>query len=177
MHLAEPSACVGKVDLFQLDPIDIRSKIFHNYGKPIQNRFGLQSVLLTFGLVFAAFFLNGCQTTEIENVVGDPSLRQLAKLPVVEETDAGGELKIKRFMADPQGRFAIAISPLDGSDRPQAFEIAEQAFGRICGQSPVRNDGAGEPGVGRLGSRAPYYSSEMRSYYIYMQCAGSAAGG
>ena len=131
-------------------------------------RFG-SVVLLT---VFSSL-LSACQTTDIETAAGaEPTLQQLAELKLIDETPAEGDLKVKRFAADPQGRFAISIGEMDGVDRDQAFRVAEQAYSRFCNQSPRDSNGAGQPGVGKLGTRAPFYSSSQRAYFIYMQCAG-----
>lgn len=127
---------------------------------------------LIFKGVIAAFLLTACQTTDTLPTDTEPTLQQLYSLKVVEEFPADGGLTAKRHASGPEGRFALSVSELDGTERERAFSVAEQAYGRICGGSSPDNSG-----VGKLGSRAPYYSSELRTYYIYMQCANGSVGG
>lgn len=124
----------------------------------------------------AVALVAGCTTTDVAPTSGDPTLLQLAELKAVESTPVADGKQAVRHTADSQGRFALLISPIDGSERQQAFGIAEQAYSRICGQSATDSTGPGEPGVGKRGTRAPYYSVEKRTYYVYMQCAGSVGG-
>ncbi len=129
------------------------------------------------GLVFVAILLAGCTTTDVIKVDNDPPIRQLADEKQVEETPLEGELVLKRFASDPQGRFTVSISPLDGSERNRAFTIAEQNYARMCGHQPFGTSGGAEPGVGKIGSRAPYYDLEQRAHFIYMQCSVTQPAG
>lgn len=124
--------------------------------------------LLSGILVVSMFGVAACTATDVapgSNI--DPSVTTLAELKLVEEFKSDGDLTVRRYQADAQGRFAIAITPLDGSERERAFGVAESAFTRICGS-------AGS-GVGRTGSRAPFYNVQQKAHLIYMQCAGAPA--
>ncbi len=119
-------------------------------------------------LVAPMVALAACTTSDVAPSADvDPNVTALAELKVVEEFKVDDELSVKRHQADPFGRFAVAISPLDGSERERAFGIAETAFVRFCNSSGA--------GVGRTGQRAPFYSGDKKTYFVYLQCAGSAA--
>ncbi len=128
------------------------------------NIFGFKASL--FMLVALMVALAACTTSDVAPTADvDPTVNTLAELKVVEEFKVDDELSVKRHQADPFGRFTVAISPLDGSDRERAFGIAETAFVRFCNSSGA--------GVGRTGRRAPLYSSEKSTYFVYMQCGGT----
>ena len=119
-------------------------------------------------LVASVVALAACTTSDVAPTADvDPTVNTLAELKVVEEFKVDEELNVKRHQADPFGRFAISISPLDGSERERAFGIAETAFVRFCNSSGA--------GVGRTGQRAPFYSGEKKAYFVFLQCTSSAA--
>ncbi|MEM8750046.1 MAG: hypothetical protein AAGF28_07080 [Pseudomonadota bacterium] len=126
--------------------------------------------LIAGAVVAGALLVSACTGTE--DIVApniDPPITTLAALDVVEEFPTDGVLTVKRHKADAAGRFALAVGPLQGTERERAFSIAETAYARICGQPYV----PGSNGVGRTGSRAPFFNVKSTTYLVYMQCQGA----